>query len=197
MAAKITATAKKAKPKPYSVKGDTLAEVWESIKKVGPKDGGKDRAGFTKAPADLTVKKLKPDCNQNKEGKWVCVMKATDIVVTVSGATIQHPKLKSDKKLSAKAKTEWKRFMKELMEHEQEHIDTTLEAAKKVAQEVADFSATGEDADKKKAEKASHKAYVEAYKKKFTKTYMDGELDKANKALDSGGHGPTLDTSIP
>lgn len=198
MSAKIKVTVKTPKKVPYKVGGANLAEVWKDIEKKGPKDGGKPRAGYTRAPAKLSKIAYPAVCTEDStSGEWTCEVTASVLEFKIEPVTIKHPKLTTEKKLSDKAKKHWKSFMKELLEHEQEHVDTTKDETQSVAEEVAELSVTESNADKKKAEKAAIKAYEKAFKSQFGGSFLNDRLDAANKALDSSGHGPVLDTSIP
>jgi predicted secreted Zn-dependent protease len=104
--------------------------------------------------------------------------------------------LKSDEGLSDAAKKEWARFMKELEAHEDEHVTEFGKEAKKIGTDIDDLSATGKGADKKKAEKDALNAYTKLFNKNFSEAENDKRLAACSDALDAGGHGPTLKTSI-
>ena len=198
MAGKVTVKQNKASTKPYKVSGSTLAEIWTDIKAKGPKDGGKDRAGYTQAPVTSAKTfnydgKVKQDKKKNEYNVEVWMKEAA----FTCDPEIQHPSLTSDKDLSAKAKKEWKRFYGELMSHENEHVTTTIEATKKFGAELIALVGKGTDADKEKAkEKAQEDWTKQRDKDKLDDAELKKRLKKANADLDSGGHGPVLDTSI-
>lgn len=183
----------------YTVKGDTLAEIWKDIEKKGPKDGGKNRAGFTKAPV-TTPNNLKFDKdvkpNPKKAGEFEAKVWIKSEKITMK-PEIKMPKLASDKKLSPAAKKEWQRFMKELASHEEEHVTATEDEAKAVAQEMQDLEGVGTGKDEKSALKAAQKDFVSKFKAALGGSKLDDRLKKVNKALDGSGHGPVLNTSIP
>jgi predicted secreted Zn-dependent protease len=199
MAGKVTLKKDSSKIDTYKVKGDTLADIWKDIQKKGPKDGGKSRAGFTKAPVKTPNKlgfdmKIEPD--PDKPDEFVATVWIKSAKITLK-PTIKMPKLASDKKLSAPAKKEWARFISELKSHEEEHVTATETEAKAVAQEMQDIEGKGTGKDKKKALKAAQKDFVKVFKAALGGTQLDDRLKAVNKRLDSGGHGPVLDTSIP
>jgi hypothetical protein len=110
--------------------------------------------------------------------------------------TIQTPKLKSDKALSDAAKNEWARFMKALVAHEDEHVADFGKEAGKIGADIDKLTATGKGADKKKAEKEALSAYTKSFTSKYSEAENDKRLGASADALDAGGHGPTLNTSI-
>lgn len=198
MAGSVKAKTPSPKKKPYTVAGDTLADIWKDIEKKGPKINGKNRAGKTTATGEAKPNykyKLKED---KAKGVHICELWTEVVNVTLIKGTIDHPKLSSDKKLSDKAKKEWKRFMKELMVHEDEHVTAMLDEMKVLGGEVVNIAKTAEDADKKKAVAAAVADWETDVLAKIDKTTIEARLKAVNDALDSkSGHGPVLDTSIP
>lgn len=197
MGGKITVKENSSKMAPYNVSGDTLKDIWADIKAKGPKANGQDRAGYTTAPVTSPNSfnfdgKVKED---KKKGEFYVEVWIKSATFTCS-PTIEHPKLTSDKKLSDKAKKEWKRFMSELLAHEKEHVAETVKAAKKFCDELADLVGKGTDADKEEAKKKARADHDKQKTKSYTDAELQKRLDKANTDLDSGGHGPTLDISI-
>lgn len=198
MAGKVTVKADAPKIAAYKVSGKTLAEIWEDIKKNGPKDGGKSRAGFTRTPVDLP-NSYKFDEEENDKPKkkddveWKITVKSGEIKV---GATIQMPDLDSDKELSEKAKKEWARFVKELKAHEDEHVAATTAEAEAVAEEITKLEGVGSGKDKKAALKVANAEFAKAFKAAFDGGKFEKRLKKVNEDLDTGGHGPVLDTAI-
>jgi predicted secreted Zn-dependent protease len=194
---KVTVKNEGSKVVTYKVSGKTLAEVWDDIKAKGPKDGGKARAGFTTAPVE-TPDRLNFDneTTTNKDGETEMTVWIKSAVIKMK-AEIKMPKLASDKDLSDKAKKEWKRFMKELREHEDEHVDATEKEAKEIAKEFQELTGTGAGKDKKAAYKEAEADFIKNFKASFDGDKIQKRLEKVNKALDTGGHGPVLDTSIP
>ncbi len=182
----------------YEVSGSTLAEIWEDIKAKGPKDGGKDRAGYTTCTAttpksaafDGKVEPSKAKPGEQQASVW---FKNAKMPLTCK---IQLPKLKSDKGLSDAAKKEWKRFLAGVKKHEKEHVAESLKEAKKIAGELAALTGVGTDKDKAKAIKAAQADHAKKEKKDYSKAKLTERMDKVNKALDAGGHGPVLDLSI-
>ena len=180
----------------YSVSGDTLAAIWSDIQKNGPKHKGSARAGLTTCELDMDASSSKIEFTTSGSGKDY-EAEATMTKGTLNyDCEIKAPKLKSDSGLSAAAKAEWDRFMKELLAHEQEHVTDFGKTATQIGKDIDALKATGKGADKKKAEKAAFEAYKKSYASKFSKDATDKRLAAGADALDSGGHGPTLKTSI-
>ncbi|WP_171054132.1 DUF922 domain-containing protein [Arenibacterium halophilum] len=198
MAGSVKAKTPSPKNVPYTVAGDTLADIWADIEKKGPKVNGKNRAGKTVAKGDANPNcgfKVKED---KKKGVFICDLATSVVNVSLVDCTIDHPKLKSDKNLSAKAKKEWKRFMKELMVHENEHVTAMIDEMKALGKEVVNITKQVEDADKKVAQEKALKEWETDVLAKIDTSTIEARLEKVNKALDSKtGHGPVLDTSIP
>jgi predicted secreted Zn-dependent protease len=180
----------------YDVSGDTLADIWSDIQKKGPKHKGAVRAGKTicKVNMDAASSKIEFTTTQgNKEFESEAKMTKGTLKYD---CTIQTPKLKSDKTLSDAAKKEWARFMKELVAHEDEHVTDFGKEADKIGGEIDKLTATGKGADKKKAEKEALSAYTKVFTSKYSEAENDKRLAASADALDAGGHGPTLNTSI-
>lgn len=198
MASKVKLKADTAKTAPYKVQGKTLAEIWADIQKKGPKDGGKSRAGFTTAPVN-TPNSYKFDEEETdpagKKGEvtWKVTAKSGELKMSPS---IQMPELASDKDLSDPAKKEWARFLKELRAHEDEHVDATKTEAEAVATEIGEIEGIGSGKDQKAAVKKAIEDWTKQFRAKFDGGKLDKRLKKVNQDLDSGGHGPVLDTSI-
>ena len=198
MAGKVKAKKPTAKKKPYTVAGDTLADIWKDIEKNGPKIGSKNRAGKTTATGEAKPN-YKYSLKEDKaKGVVICNLWTDVVNVTLVDTLIKYPKLKSDKKLSDKAKKEWKRFDKQLMVHEQEHVDAMFDEMKAIGGEVVNITKTVEDADKKTAVDKAVADWETDVKALIDTSKIEARLKKVNDALDSkSGHGPKLDTSIP
>lgn len=182
----------------YTVKGDTLAEIWQSIEAKGPKAHGKNVAGLTKCPVTVNPASTKFDhkFTPGKKGGFDAEIWHKSITLEYK-CTIKMPKLASDKKLSAKAKTEWKRFMAELASHEQGHVQVTGKEAKAMGTEIDAMKFKGAGKDKKAAFKDAIKSYKAEFGKKYAPAKVDARLEQAHKKFHgSKGHGPTLNTSI-
>lgn len=199
MAGKVKLKKKGVKTTTYAVSGDTLAAIWESIKANGPKDGGKARAGYTSCPVATPSSfdfdfEVTDDPKKKGAKQAVATPKGGEVEIE---CTIQMPKLASDKALSDAAKKEWKRFIAEVEAHEKEHVAESEKVAQAVADQIGALRGTGSDADEKKAKKAAVADFVKNFKAGFSGAdHPDERLKKANKALDSGGHGPVLDLTI-
>jgi predicted secreted Zn-dependent protease len=187
----------KPKEAAYKVSGNTLAEIWDEIQKKGPKDGGQARAGYTTAEYDSPAKSdFDGETTPKEKGapEYEAKVWFKDARITVK-ATIQVPALDSDKDLSAEAKKEWARFMKALRAHEDEHVAATQAALEAAAKGIAKIEGTGKGKDKKAAIKAAQEDHADKMKA-FDKDKLKVLVADANKKLDTGGHGPTLKTSI-
>lgn len=186
--------------KTYTVKGTTLAEIWKDIEKRGPKVHGKNVAGVTATPVWIDGKASKMDFKftPGKAGKGFDAELWHKSGTVSYEAKIKVPKLDSDKKLSAKAKSEWKRFISGVLSHEQEHVAVAKKVATTLGTEVEALKFKGSGADKKAALKDAVKTYKKIFTSKYSESKINERIDKAHKALDSKtGHGPTLKTSIP
>jgi predicted secreted Zn-dependent protease len=182
--------------KTYNISGDTLADIWSDIQKNGPKHKGAARAGKTTCKVNMDSASSKIEFTTTQGAKeFESEAKMTKGTLKYD-CTIQAPKLKSDKALSDAAKKEWARFMKELLAHEDEHVTDFGKAADKIGSEIDKLTATGTGADQKKAEKEALNAYTKVFTTKYSEAENDKRLAASADALDAGGHGPTLNTSI-
>ena len=182
----------------YTVKGDTLAEIWQSITAKGPKSHGKNVAGLTTCPVTVNAASTKFDqkFTPGKKGGFDAELWHKAITLEYK-CTITMPKLASDKKLSAKAKAEWKRFMAELTSHEQGHVKATAKEAEVMGTEIVTMKFRGSGKDKQAAFKDAVKAYKADFGKKYAPGKVDARLELVHKKFHSSkGHGPTLNTSI-
>jgi predicted secreted Zn-dependent protease len=182
--------------KEYSVSGGTLADIWSDIQTNGPKHKGAARAGKTtcKVNMDSASSKIEFTTTQGSNG-YESEAKMTKGTLKYN-CTIQVPKLKSDKALSDAAKKEWARFTKALVAHENEHVADFGKEADKIGGEIDKLTAKGKGDDKKKAEKEALSAYTKSFTSKYSEAENDKRLAACADALDAGGHGPTLNTSI-
>lgn len=197
MAQGVTVSKKPPKYDDYDVQGATLAEIWNDIKAKGPKDGGKDRAGYTKAPATLDELEFKGTRKQNRRtGEWLYELSVKSVPFKMESTVIKRPKLKSEKDLSKPARREWRRFMSELNAHELEHVTVTEAEARKFGAEILRIKSNAIDADWEKAKEKAREKFDKKLAQKHTAAKLKERLDKANKKLDQGGHGPVLKTSI-
>ncbi len=193
MAGNVTAKCETPKDKPYKVSGTTLEEVWKDIQKKGPKDGGKARAGYTTAPVttpnSYNFEEEEDTKAKPKTGEaWKVKAKKGEIKISPS---IQIPDL-DDKDLSDKDKKTWATFLKGVKDHEQEHVDATTTEAEAIAKEISEIEGKGEGKDKKAAIKAATADWAKQFKALFDGGKLQKRLEKVNKDLDTGGHGPTL-----
>lgn len=184
--------------KTYTVKGDTLADIWADILKKGPKAHGKNVAGLTTCPVNVDGNSVKFDqtFKENKKGGFDAEMFHKKGNLTYK-CTILMPKLASDKKLSKAAKSEWSRFMAKLDTHEQGHVTVTGKEAKIIGAEMDAMKFKGSGKDKKAAFQAAVKTYKKDFIAKYGGSKVSDRLEKAHKAYHAkGGHGPALNTTI-
>lgn len=192
----ITVKKGSVKTSTYEVSGDTLADIWADIEKKGPKPKGEVRAGDTLCSLNMDPSSSKIETTfKEEDGEVTAEAKMTKGTLTYD-CSIKAPKLKSDKKLSKDAKTEWARFMKELTAHENEHVADFGKTATQLGKDIDALTATGTGPDKKTAHENAVKEYTKVYNADYSKAKMDGRMQDGADALDSGGHGPTLKTSI-
>jgi len=182
----------------YTVKGDTLAEIWQSIEKKGPTVDGKKVAGKTECPVVINASSVKMDqtFKQNKKGGYDAELFHKSGTINYK-CTILMPKLASDKKLSKNAKAEWKRFMGKLATHEDGHVTVTGKEGKVMGVEIDALKFKGSGKDKRAAFNEAVKTYKKEFPVKYSETKVDARMKKAHKAYHStGGHGPALNTKI-
>ncbi len=198
MAGTVKVKTPKPAKKPYKIAGDTLAAIWQDILKKGPTVKGKKRAGKTTADGEAKPNYKYKVKHDKAKALYTCELWTEVVNVTLLKSQIEYPNLSSDKKLSAKAKKEWKRFAKELMTHENEHVTAMLDEMKVLGNEVINITKSVENADKQKAIDEAVAEWSTDVLAKVDKPIIVARLEKVNTALDSkSGHGPTLDTSIP
>jgi predicted secreted Zn-dependent protease len=181
----------------YSVSGATLADIWADIQKNGPKHKGAARAGKTVCKVNMNPSSSKIDFKTTPSSSGFEAEASMTKGELTYDCTMQVPKLKSASGLSSAAKAEWDRFMKELETHEDEHVTDFGKEAGKIGKDIDALTAKGKGADKKKAEKAALAEYTKAFNKDFSEAENDKRMNASADALDAGGHGPTLNTSIP
>ncbi|MEX0282316.1 MAG: DUF922 domain-containing protein [Arenibacterium sp.] len=179
------------------VSGNTLEEIWESLRKnalacsdaVGMADTG------IKTPNVKTFTEEKSKKGPKKKGNeaWTVIGKPGDVKLIV---TITLPKLSSDKNLSKAAKKEWKRFRAAVSAHEDLHVDVAKKLAETIAQELTDMRGHGEGKDKVTAIAAAEADYVKQYKKAYGGTKIAERVKKTHAVLDSKGNTFTLDINI-
>ncbi len=184
--------------KTYTVKGDTLADIWKSIEKNGPVIDGKRVAGLTTCPVEVAKSSVKYDqtFKASKKGGFDAELFHKSGTVSYK-CTILMPKLASDKKLSKAAKVEWKRFMGKLAKHEQGHVIATGKEAKVLAAEFDAVKYKGSGKDKNAAFKDAIKTYKKEFLAKYGGTKLTDRLKKVHKAFHvQNGHGPALNKTI-
>jgi predicted secreted Zn-dependent protease len=193
------ATAKKGSigKKTYTVAGDTLEEIYNDL--IAKQIGGTDAVG------DCTTKVTTPaiskfDEEENKKPKKKDTVEYTltaksGLVVELTG-TITLPTLKSDKKLSDKAKKEWQRFLSELTAHEDKHVEAAWAVAQEIAEEISKLKGAGAGKDKDAAIKAATDDFVKQFKAAYGGDKVSKRVDKAHKALDAKGNTFKLDINI-
>lgn len=184
--------------KPYTVKGDTLDDIWKSIEKKGPKAHGKNVAGLTTCPVTVNKSSVKMDHEFTESKKDGIEAKIWHKAITLEyKCTIKIPQLASDKKLSKAAKKEWKRFMAKLKTHEQGHVEVTGKEASSIGEEIDQLKFVGTGENKRAAFDAAVKTFKKEFPKKYSTQKVEERLDKAHKKFHATkGHGPNLDRKI-
>ncbi|GMG82282.1 hypothetical protein LNKW23_14950 [Paralimibaculum aggregatum] len=199
MAVKLQVTAPKLKY--YTVKGDTLKDIWQDILKKGPKDPNDNKKVAALSETSFSTS---PSWNHQIvdsykifDGQTTCKIKVKDWDVQY-WSVITFPKLGANK-LSAKAKKEWTRFVTKLKPHELKHVEKGLAEMKKVVKEFQAMESSAIGKDEKEAV-ALARANMEDH---FVKTYgaggkkIEARLNKIHKKFDHAtSHGTSLDTSI-
>lgn len=197
MAQAVKAKKTKSKTSTYTVSGDTLEEIQDSLlaKQVGGTDGVGDCTTGVKAPSISKFEEEKNEKFKKKgEEEWVVTAKfGYEVEMEVA---ITLPELKSDKALSPKAKKEWQRFLKELTAHEDLHVDAAWAVAEEIATELSEMKGTGSGKDKNAAIKAAVADYVKQYKAAYGGSKVAERVKKAHEALDKKGNTFTLDIDI-
>jgi predicted secreted Zn-dependent protease len=197
MVGKFKARIASTKNKTYTVSGDTLEDIWNDIRKkglkgsdvVGAADTGVSTPNITKFDEEEDKKAAK---KKDEEG-WVVTGKPADVKVEV---VITLPNLKSDRKLSPKAKKEWQRFVKEVSAHEDEHVEAAMNVAKEIAEELTKMRGAGSGKDKKASIKAAEADFVKKYKAAYGGDKVAKRVQKAHDAFDAKGNTFTLDVNI-
>lgn len=197
MAGKFKAKLASTQNKANKISGDTLEDIWNDLRKkglkssdvVGSADTGVTTPNITKFDEEEDKKAAK---KKDEEG-WAVTGKPADVKVDV---VITLPKLNSDKKLSAKAKKEWQRFVKEVSAHEDEHVEVAMKVAKEIAEELTKMRGIGSGKDKKAAIKAAEADYVKIYKAAYGGDKVSKRVKKAHKDFDAKGNTFMLDVNI-
>jgi predicted secreted Zn-dependent protease len=184
--------------KTYTVKGDTLADIWKSIEKNGPTVDGKKVAGLTTCPVEVNASSVKFDQTFKAGKKGGFDAELFHKAGTLSyKCTILMPKLASDKKLSKAAKAEWKQFMGKLAKHEDGHVIATGKEAKVIGAELDAVKYNGSGKDKNAAFKDAIKTYKKEFIAKYGGTKVSDRLKKIHKDFHAkSGHGPALNRTI-
>ncbi len=192
-------TAKKASManKTYTVSGDTLEEIQDDLfaKQIGGTDAVGDCSTTVTAPS-ISRFDEKENPKPKKKGTVEYTVTAKPGPKVEMTGTITLPVLKSDKKLSAKAKKEWQRFIGKLTAHENEHVKVAQAVADAIADELSGMEGRGAGKDKKTAVKAAVADYVKQYKAAYGGSKVAERVAKAHAALDKKGNTFTLDVNI-
>lgn len=187
------------KIKYYSIKGDTLEDIWNDIIKKGPKDPNDN-----KKVAALTYTSYKTSSAWNHEiidkseisdGQTTVKMKIKDLNI-LYWSKIKFPKLGSNK-LSANAKKEWARFIAKLKPHEMEHVTKGKAEMDLIVKELEKMEGSGIGKGEEEAVSNARKHMEEAFQKKYGNKKIEERLNKVHKKFDHAkGHGPKLNYSI-
>jgi len=187
----------------YTVKGDTLKDVWANVLKVGPKDPNDNKKVAALTETTITVAdKWDAETRGGRcltTGKIETVVGAKNMSMKVEGS-IKMPKLGANK-LSKAAKKEWNRFIGKLDKHEREHMVVTEALAKTMGDEIMKIEGLGLGDDEKKAFEAGKgaflKLYVASYNPKKISTRITEAAAKLDKSSKHGAkHGAVLNFDI-
>jgi len=187
----------------YSVKGNTLKDVWANVLKVGPKDPNDNKKVAALTETTIVVAdKWDPETRGGRcltTGKIETRVGAKNLSMKIEG-TIKMPKLGTNS-LSKPAKKEWDRFIAKLDKHEREHMVVTEKLAKTMGDEIMKIVGVGLGDDEKKAFEAGKAAFVKLYianynGKKISDRIVEGarKLDKSTKH--GAKHGAVLKLDI-
>ena len=197
MAGKFKVKKKTNPTKDNTVSGNTLEEIWESLRKnalacsdaVGMAETGIKTPKVTKFDEEKSKKGPKKKGNE----AWTVAGKPGEVKLII---TVTLPKLASDKNLSKAAKKEWKRFRAAVSAHEDLHVSVATKLAETIAQELTDMRGHGEGKDKDAAINAAVADYVKQYDKAYGGTKIAERVKKTHADLDSKGNTFTLDVNI-
>ena len=196
MAGKFSAKISSKSNKKNVVAGDTLEEIWEDLRRKGLKTsdvvGSADTGVITPNITKFDEKEDKKAAKNKDEQGWSVAGKPADVKVEV---TITLPSLKSDRKLSPKAKKEWQRFVKAVSAHEDLHVDAALNLAKEIAAELTAMRGLGSGKDKDAAIAAAEADFVKKYKAAYGGNKVAKRVKKAHEKLDAKGNTFTLDVN--
>mgnify|MGYP001811667589 CR=1 FL=1 len=183
--------------KTFAVSGDTLEEIQDSL-------FANQLKGSTDAVGDCKTGISTPKITNfiEKESKKPKKKGTTEITITAKPGkkveltgTITLPALKSDKKLSAKGKAEWKRFYGALKSHEDDHVAEVWKLTQTIADELSALEGKGVGKDKDAALKAAKADYKKQYAKAFSDSAIMARVTKAHATVDSKGNTFTLDVN--
>ncbi|MEL6220468.1 MAG: DUF922 domain-containing protein [Pseudomonadota bacterium] len=198
----INIATKTAKIIPYTVKGNTLADIEAFMKKNGPRDGkGKSHAAITRTAvyAGTTWQARIKEVHKRPDGEFSATVTFATLTLTIH-PSIKFPKLGANT-LSNPAHKEWKRYIAKLKAHELEHVTEVQKYLQALTPKILKL----EGADLGKTEKEATANAAKDLGLAFKLTYMDGhmkrELEKLHKAFDDrtghgAKHGAKLNTKI-
>jgi len=187
----------------YTVKGNTLKDVWANVQKVGPKDPNDNKkvAALTETTI-IVADKWDPESRGGRcmtTGKTEIRVGAKNLSMKVEG-TIKMPKLGTNS-LSKPAKKEWDRFISKLDKHEREHMVVTEKLAKTMGEEIMKIEGVGLGDDDKKAFEAGKAAFLKLYVASYGGKKISDRITEAAKKLDKSTkhgakHGAVLNLDI-
>lgn len=182
----------------YNVKGSSLAEINEYIKRKGPRDPNESRrySGSCLCTATLHANTVKFDFQTEAKGRafesqiWITKGKLSyDCKITM-------PKL-ARSSLSDTAKREWTRFAGCVDTHEQGHVTSYGKEVKTIARELEAMKVTGSGRDENAAKKAAYANFAGELGRIDLADRLNRDAAKYDRKTGHGAsQGAVLDTSI-
>ncbi len=183
----------------YTVKGDTLAAVWQDIIKKGPKDPNDNKkvAALTATSYSTSPAWTHEIVDQYPifDGQITCKIKVKAWEVKF-WSEIRFPKLGANK-LSPAAKKEWTRFVGKLKPHELKHVAKAKAEMETIVKEFQAMESSAVGKDLKEAVKIARQNMEQDFAKTYGGKKIEDRLNKIHKKFDHNtGHGTSLDTTI-
>lgn len=182
----------------YAVKGDSLADIWDYIKRRGPRDpnDGKRYSGLCRCEAALHPNSVKWEFATEQAGR-----KFESQIWMVKGkisynCKITMPKLGRNS-LSKDAKREWNRFVAAVGTHEQGHVKSYGKELKRIASEIEALKVSGTGRDENAAKRAAYQNYAGELSKIDMTARLNADAAKYDRKTKHGEkQGAKLKTDI-
>jgi predicted secreted Zn-dependent protease len=173
--------------KTYTVAGKTLEAIWTQIEKKGPLDPneGKRYAGSCSSAISIAMTnkdlafEIKPGTPVEAKAR---VAEGKGTVTSAPAITLPKLDSASEKKLSADALKEWKRFLAATIDHEYGHADSLFLFVVEFAVQIGMMSAAATGADEKAAKRAAGLALMKKVDDEYGGTAL-ADLGKAEIKL--------------